>query len=76
MNWYKKAQYSGITTTINTKMDVIINLSVGELLAIDKFVTRNAPTGPYERATKEVLLRILRELGGILRMDAEGKIKK
>ena len=78
MNWYKKALFPGFkfpSTTMDTRFDVSINMSVGELLAIDKFLERNVPTGTYERAAIEILLRIVRANPEVFRMNAEGKIK-
>ena len=65
MNWYKKAQIS----TLNTKMDVYLNLSVKELFQIDEFVYSNK----HARTAKEVLLRIIRKYPELFRMKAEGK---
>jgi hypothetical protein len=73
MNWYKKALYPGFkfpTVTLNTKMDVGIRLSIGEILAIDKFIEY----GTHERIAREVLLKIIREHPEIIRMHTEGKI--
>jgi hypothetical protein len=66
MNWYKKALF----VTPNTRMDTMINLSVKELLEIDKFIDN----GTHERTAREILLRILRENSSFIRMHGEGKI--
>ena len=66
MNWYKKAQIS----TLNTKMDTYLNLSIRELFEIDEFVSSNK----HERTAKEILLRIIRKYPELFRMKTEGKI--
>jgi hypothetical protein len=70
VNLYKIAQ---IKTTLDTKFDVNINLSVREFFAIDKFTDKLSNYGD-ERIAKEALLKIIRQHAGLIRMRTEGKI--
>jgi len=67
LNWYKKAQ---IITT-KTRMDIQLNLSIKEFLAINDFLDH----GNNQQTARDVLLRIIRTNPEILRLNTEGKIR-